>query len=159
MKVDPTKQHHWLKKLLGKWTTESQFCSQPGEAPQTLKGSEIVRAVGDIWVVCDGKGEMPGGGVADMQMTLGFDPQSGRFVGTWIGSMMTHLWIYNGELDASEKILTLNSQGPDFTSPGKIAQYKDLIEFINDDYRTLSSHTPGPDGKWNEIMRVHFRRG
>src|SRR5262245_15058986 len=159
MKADPTKHHRWLKKLIGQWTSESQCSPAPDKPPQKLTGSETVRAIGDLWVVCDGKGEMPGGGVADMVMTLGFDPQTNRFVGTWIGSMMTHLWSYNGELDAAEKVLTLNSEGPDFTSPGKTARYRDVIEFVNDDYRTLSSHTPGPDGKWNQIMQVHYRRG
>jgi Protein of unknown function (DUF1579) len=29
-----------------------------------------------------------------------------RFVGTWIGSMMTYMWVYDGELDRSERVLT-----------------------------------------------------
>jgi hypothetical protein len=39
---------------------------------------------------------MPGGGAATMFLTLGYDPQRERYVGTWIGSMMTHLWGVRG---------------------------------------------------------------
>ena len=46
-----------------------------------------------------------------MMMSLGFDPQKGRFVGTFIGSMMTHLWIYDGALDASGQALILDAEG------------------------------------------------
>ena len=45
-------------------------------------------------------------------MTLGYDPVQKRFVGTFIGSMMTHMWIYNGTLDAAGKVLTLDTEGP-----------------------------------------------
>ena len=47
-------------------------------------------------------------------MTLGFDPQKGGYVGTWIGSMTSFLWIYRGTLDRVEKILTLDTEGPNF---------------------------------------------
>ena len=42
---------------------------------------------------------MPDGGPATMIMTLGYDPAKKRFVGTFIGSMMTNLWVYEGELE------------------------------------------------------------
>ena len=55
---------------------------------------------------------MPDGTPATTQITLGYDPAKKRFVGTWLGSMMTHLWIYDGELSADERTLTLSSEGP-----------------------------------------------
>lgn len=158
MKVEPVKQHRWLQKLVGDWTTESECSGAPGEPPQKMVGTESVRAIGPVWVVAEGKGEMPGGGPATMIMTIGYDTVKKRFVGTWIGSMMTHLWIYDGELDAAEKVLTLSSDGPDFTTEGKTAKYRDVIEFISDDHRTLTSHCLGADGKWQQFMLAHYRR-
>jgi hypothetical protein len=130
----------------------------PDKPREKHKGSERVRSIGGLWVICEGKGEMPGGGNATMIMTLGYDPRTRRFTGTWIGSMMTHLWVYDGELDAAQKVLTLSSEGPDFVQEGKLAQYRDVIEIVSDDHRTLRSYTPGPDGKWNEFMTAHYRR-
>jgi hypothetical protein len=46
---------------------------------------------------------VPGGGLARMLMTLGYNPQTRRYTGTWVGSMMTHLWVYDGWLDAGRR--------------------------------------------------------
>jgi hypothetical protein len=103
-------------------------------------------------------GEMPGGGPATTLMTLGYDPQKKRFVGTWIGSMMTHLWIYDGELDIARRVLTLNAEGPSITGDGKLAQYQDVIEFRSDDHRVLTARMRGDDGRWQQFMSVEYRR-
>src|SRR5687768_10904266 len=108
MKTEPQKQHHWLQKLVGEWVMESEAAMGPDQPTVKFKGTEKVRSLGELWVLCEGQGEMPGGGIANMLMTLGYDPKKNRYVGTWIGSMMTHMWIYDGSLDAAEKILTLN---------------------------------------------------
>jgi hypothetical protein len=92
-------------------------------------------------------------------MTLGFDPQKKKFVGSFIASIMTYLWTYEGELDSSGKVLTLNAEGPDMSSPdGKMGKYKDTIEFVSDDHRTLTSHMRAPDGQWVKFMEAHYRR-
>jgi len=82
---------------------------------------------------------MPGGIAATTLMTLGYDPAKGRFVGTWIGSMMTHLWVYDGELDPAGRVLTLNSEGPSMTGDGSFAKYQDIVEFMSDDHRVLTA--------------------
>ncbi len=32
-------------------------------------------------------------------MTLGYNPDTKRYLGTWIGSMMTHMWVYDGVIE------------------------------------------------------------
>jgi len=152
------KEHQWLQKLIGKWTYESDATTEPGKPAEKFTGTESVRSFGDVWVLCEGRGEMPGGGMGLTLMTLGYDPQKKRFVGTFIGSMMTNLWVYDGSLDAAEKVLTLDSEGPSFTDEGKMAKYKDLIEFKSDDHRVLTSKFLGEDGKWHEFMTANYRR-
>ena len=91
-------------------------------------------------------------------MTLGYDPARKRFVGTFIGSMMTHLWVYDGALDAAGKVLTLDAEGPTSPAEGKMAKYQDIIEFKSDDHRVLSSQMLGDDGKWHHFMTANYRR-
>ena len=79
-------------------------------------------------------------------------------MGTFVGSMMTYLWIYDGELDASERVLTLEADGPSFTDPGAIAKYRDVVEIVSDDHRMLRSSVLGDDGEWHEFMTAHYRR-
>ncbi|MCL4854654.1 MAG: DUF1579 family protein [Bryobacteraceae bacterium] len=156
--IEPQKEHQWLQKLAGEWTFEVEATMAPGQPPVKSTGTEVVRPLGGFWILAEGHGEMPGGGPATTIVTLGYDPQKKRFVGTFIGSMMSNLWVYDGELDAAERVLTLDAEGPHMAVKGKLAKYKDIIEIKSDDHRILRSEMLGDDGKWQEIMTMHYRR-
>lgn len=158
MKADPQNEHQWLQQLVGDWTSEAECAMGPGQPSTKSYGTERVRMVGRLWMVADGQGEMPGGGMATMIMTLGYDPQKKKYLGTWIGSMMTHMWHYDGEMDASGRILTLSAEGPSMAGDGTLAKYQDIIEIKSKDHRTLSSRVLGADGTWNHFMTAHYRR-
>ena len=158
MKSAPQKEHHWLQKLVGEWTYDAEATMEPGKPPERHTGTERVRSLGDLWILAEGQGEMPGGGTATTVMTLGYDPQKKRHVGTFIGSMMTHLWVYDGALDAAERVLTLDTEGPNMAADGKMAKYQDVIEIKSHDHRVLTARMLGEDGKWREFMTAHYRR-
>ena len=158
IKTEPQKEHRWLQKLVGEWTFEGEATMAPGKPPEKFKGTESVRSLGDLWILAEAEGECPGGGPATMMMTLGYDPQKERYVGTWIGSMMTHLWVYEGALDAAGRVLTLETEGPNMAAEGKMAKFKDVIELKSDDHRLLRSHMLGDDGKWHGFMTANYRR-
>jgi hypothetical protein len=157
MEVTPQKEHRWLDKFIGEWTWESECIMGPDQPPTKTKGTEVVRSLGGVWIVAEGEGEMPDGSLGQTIMTLGFDPQKERFVGTFICSMMTYLWPYNGSLDANGKILTLDSEGPNFSS-GAIAPYQDIIEWVSSDRKILTSQIQMDDGTWNHFMTAHYYR-
>src|SRR5690349_22514050 len=146
---EPQKEHRWLDRLVGEWTSESECSMGPDQPVMKTQGVEVVRSLGGLWIVAEGEGEMSDGGAAKSIMSIGYDPQSKRYVGTFIASMMSHLWIYNGSLDAAEKVLTLDADGPDFAGKST-AKYKDSIEFVDDDHRIMTSRVLGEDGTWNQ---------
>lgn len=154
----PQREHLWLQKFVGEWTVENEGTMAPDQPPLTWKGTESVRSIGGLWIIGEGVGEIPDGGTGTTIMTLGFDPQKQRFVGTFIGSMMTNLWLYDGALDADEKVLTLDSEGPSMAGEGKMARYQDAVEFVNDNHRILTSRMLGEDGQWRQFMTAHYRR-
>ena len=137
-KAEPQKEHRWLEKLVGEWTFEGEATMAPDKPPEKFRGIERVRSIGGLWIQAEGQGEMPGGGGAATTITtLGYDPHRKRFVGTFVASMMTHLWLYDGSLDAAERVLTLDTEGHDMSAEGKMAKYQDVIE--SDDHRVLRS--------------------
>jgi hypothetical protein len=158
MKVEPQKEHQWLQQLVGDWTYEGECPSQPGQPPMKWAGSESVKSLGGLWTVADGRGDAPEGGEHTSILTLNYDPEKKRYSGTFVASMMTHLWIYDGALDANGKVLTLDTEGPAMSGDGKMAKYKDIIEIENNDQRVMRSEMLGDDGKWNEVMRMNYRR-
>lgn len=150
-------EHLWLQKLVGAWTYEVECMMAPGQQPVKSTGREHVRSLGGLWTVAEGQGEMPGGGPATTIMTLGYDPRRKRFVGTFIGSMMSNLWVYEGSLDSGGKLLTLDTEGPSMTGEG-MAKYQDTIAFGSNDERVLASRLLGTDGTWHDIMTARYRR-
>lgn len=158
MTCEVRKQHRWLQQFVGEWTMEMEAMCEPGKPPMKSTGKEHVRTLGDVWIVGEGESTMPDGNIGRMMLTLGYDPVAGQFVGTWVGSMMTHMWRYAGTLDAAERVLTLDTEGPSFADPKVLTRYQDIYEIISPDHRTLSSQTMGEDGKWMRFMTAHYRR-
>jgi len=155
MHVEARKEHRWLERLVGEWAYENESVMGPDQPPVKFTGTETFHSLG-VWVIGEGTGDMPGGGTGRTVMTLGFD--KGRFVGTFIGSMMTGMWVYSGHLDAAERVLTLDTEGPSFADPTKTAKYQDVIELVSDDHRTLTARYQGEDGQWVRFMTAHYRR-
>jgi len=155
MQAEATSGQRWLERMVGDWRSEGEMSGEPGEEPVRDEGTETVRPLG-AWVVCEGQSETDRS--AQSMMTLGFDPEKQRFVGTFISTMMATLWIYEGELDPSGNALVLRSEGPSFTREGEMGQYRDVIEFSDDDHRTFTSSQLDEDGGWRTYMTAHYRR-
>ena len=156
--VTPTEEHRWLQRMLGEWTSEAECVMGPGQPSITMRGRETVRSLGDAWVIGDGEGEMPDGGTGRTVITLGYDPEKRQFVGSFIGSMMTMMWVYEGRLDAARKVLTLDSHGPDHGTPDRTALYQDIIEMTSPDQRIMMSRMQDKDGNWQHVMSARYRR-
>jgi len=157
MKPDLRKEHQWLQRLVGEWVFEPEPVG-PGGTGEGMAGSESVRMLGEAWAICEMQVGTPGEDEGRNIMTLGFDPEKDQFVGTFVSSMMTNLWVYQGELDESGTSLLLDTEGPSFTSEGVKSRYRDRIELVHQDERVLSSSVLDPDGQWREFMRMRYRR-
>ncbi|MDX2017466.1 MAG: DUF1579 domain-containing protein [Planctomycetota bacterium] len=154
----PTNEHLWLKRFVGQWEVESECSMGPDQPPMKGRGVEQVRMLGDLWLIAESSFSMPGAGEGSAVLTLGFDPLRRKFLGTWVGSMMTHLFVYEGELDEATGTLPLSCTGPDFADPTKLAPYLDVYRLAPTGERSLVSHMRGPDGHWVPFMTSSYRR-
>ncbi|OYW83141.1 MAG: hypothetical protein B7Z26_01370 [Asticcacaulis sp. 32-58-5] len=156
MNVDIQTEHHWLEKLTGDWEIIPDM-SLPDE--QRADGwIERGRMLHGVWLIVEGHGPMPGGGEATTLMTLGFDRAKGRFVGSWVGSMMDHMWVYDGHWNEAHKSLSLDCEGPDWENPGQTLKYRDIYTLNDDNTRTLTAMVQTVDGEWKRLMQNHYRR-
>ncbi len=154
----PAKEHELLNKFVGEWETEFECYFEPGKPATKGKGTESARILGGFWVVADGKGELPGMGSMNSVLTVGYSPEKKKYVGTWIDSMSSHLWTYEGTVDASGKVLTFECEGPCPTQPGKLSKFREVTEFKSKDHRVFTSSIQGDDGKWNKMVTVTYKR-
>ncbi len=155
----PQQEHHFLERLVGNWVVTSVTgCenSDPGNSED--RWTETVRTLDGLWYVAEGRGKMPDGRPGSVLMTLGYDPQAGHYVGTWVGSMMTKLWVYKGWIEPDGKTLTLEAEGPDFEDPSKTAIYRDAITFLDDNHRRFSGSVRKPDGTFHTFMTSEMQR-
>ena len=150
-------QHAWLQRMVGEWTCVVEVVLKPGDPPGQDISTESVRSLDCVWIIAEATGENAGAKVYSM-MTLGYDPARSLFVGSFISSMMTHLWLYEGELDEGGEKLMLRSEGPSIEDEGSIAKYLDTIEFKGDDHRVLRSSYLTKAGAWQAFMTADYRR-
>ncbi|GGF81580.1 hypothetical protein GCM10007301_47110 [Azorhizobium oxalatiphilum] len=152
----PRDEHSWLMRMVGDWAYDFSTSMDEGDKAH-MTGTERVRAIGRLWVVAESDGETEDGQRATNILTLGFDPDLGRFVGSFISSSMTKLWTYEGDLAPQGDVLNLFAEGPSFTGEGNTS-YRDIVEWVDADTRLFHSEGRMPDGSWNRFMTGRYRR-
>lgn len=153
----PEKEHAWLEKLAGEWTSTGEFTMEPGKPPVTSTGTESIRMLGGFWLVSDGSGEMLGQPMKFV-LTLGYNPEAKQYVGSWIDSMSSTRWTYAGYLSDDGKSLVLSSEGPCPMEAGKIVKVRETITLTDSDHKTFTSEVQGADGEWTLVMTVKSER-
>lgn len=153
----PQKEHDLLKQFVGEWESEMEASTGPGQPPMKCKGTMSSRMLGGFWVVSEIDSEMMGAPMQGLQ-TIGYDPKSKKYVGSWVDSMMNHMWKYSGSVDEKGTTLTLEAEGPSFTGDDKLAKYRDAYEFKSNDHIVMTSSMQGEDGKWITFMTGNLKR-
>lgn len=152
----PQKEHEWLKQLEGEWEANVKMIHEPGKDPMETSGSERVRMVGGFWAVSENRGEMMGMPFIGM-MALGYDPQKKKYVGGWIDSAQPTMWQYEGTVDDSGKVLTLDTEGPCPMQGGKIVKAQETLEIKGPDHKVFTSKMDF-NGTMQTMMTVDYRR-
>ncbi len=154
---EPTAEHGALMETVGTWDVECTYFMAPGE-PMTVQAKETVESVGAFWTVSLFQSEMMGVPYTG-RCTMGFDPGSGKWVGTWVDSMMPHMYVMEGEYDAEGKVLTMLSEGP-APGSGDLTQYRSTIERLGDGNRRFEMFvTMGEAGEMKMFSYIYSRAG
>lgn len=153
----PEKEHQWLQKFVGHWKTTSKGSMGPDQPPMECTGTITAHMVGGFWVVNEMKSEVMGFPMQGV-LTVGYDPTKKKYTGTWIDSMVNHLWHYEGTVDKTGKKLTLETEGPNFMTDGKLTKFRDAYEFKTADHILVTSAIQGDDGKWMTFMTGDAKR-
>jgi hypothetical protein len=151
----PQKEHEWLKQLEGEWETVSEAYLEPGKPPVKSTGTESVHSLGAFWSVAEFKGTCPLGGPFSGIMTIGYDAQKKKYIGTWVCSMCDHLLRYEGTADG--KVLTLETEAPN-PATGKLTRMRDVFEIQGPDQKVLTLSMQGENGQWIKFMTVTSHR-
>lgn len=158
MFAKPQAEHHWFDKLVGEWVFDGECVMGPDQPNMKHNGKVVGRSLGGLWVVLEMTMPADEGGITHVNlMSLGYDPEQKKYLGTFFGSCMTKLWLYSGTVDASGKKLTLDTRGPKFDGSGE-TDFQDIVEWTGDNEWTLSSQYKQDDGSWQHFMSSTHRR-
>ncbi len=145
----------YLQRIVGSWEYDQEVINGPGQPPQKAKGTEDGRMVGP-WAMLETHGESAGGPFTGI-LTIGPTADPKRYVATWISSMSPDMVQYQGSLDESGRVLTLDALLPDPTDPTKQARFRDVIELVDDGHKSLRSMME-MNGNWITYVTGHYRR-
>ena len=153
----PGKQHEALKQLEGTWDAVARFMTEPGKPMAESKGVETASmGLGGFWLITEYKGEMNGQPFTG-RGSIGYDQQKQKYVGTWIDSSKSGLFLSEGNADDQGKLFTMIVQGHCDTQ-GKAITMKQLMEIKDKDSRKLTLLSPNPDGKDVTVGTIEYSR-
>jgi hypothetical protein len=152
----PQKEHAWLEQLAGEWDTVSEVKPPGQEQTMKFKGEESSRMIGGFWLLAENKGDMFGTPFTGI-MTLGYEPKSKEYIGTWIDSVGDYMWQYKGSVDG--KKLTLENKGPcPLKPPGTMVNFRETLELKDKDHKVFTSSFQDDDGSWKQMLTINFTR-
>lgn len=146
----PLPEQAILKKFEGEWKATSECKAGPDQTftcQSTMKG----RMLGHNWVIAESEASM-GDEKVHAMLTLGYDPTTKKYVGTWVDSAMNHLWKYSGEVNKEGTKISLFAEGPNLLAGGKVTKFEDAYEFKSDDEIHITSKILTEDGQWVQFM-------
>lgn len=155
--IPATKEHEWLHQLAGQWEADVEVSAEPGKPPLKLKSTEDTRRIGGFWILSASEVPPPGMPFA-RALTLGWDPQKKKYVGTWVDSFSTYIGRYEGSMDAAGRTLTLEGEMPSPFDPAKSVRVREVIELKSQDQKVVTTSVQGEDGSWFTLVRVDARR-
>jgi hypothetical protein len=141
----------------GEWTSEAEVVLEPGQPPLKSKGTERSRMVGPHWLLAEGESNVMGMPYRTVSM-LGYDAKREKFVATTIDSMSDYQWRYEGTLDATGKILTLEADGPAPYDPSQKIRMREVYEMKTPDHKVFTVSSRGQDGRWATVATIQFHR-
>ena len=145
--TEPDEAHAWLRRMVGEWEMTM------GEWTIT----ETIEPLGELWVVTRAEG--PGGEAPFRSMTtFGYDPALGKFVGSYVDTIQTRMWTYEGFLDESGTVLTFETEGPSMADPEGTTLYRDQYILEGADTKRIVTSAQDENGAWVQFAEMAGKR-
>jgi Protein of unknown function (DUF1579) len=158
-----TKEHKHLAADVGDWTAELKVWmgadgkADPNAEPQSMKGEESNRMLGDFWLVSSFKGDF-GGMPFEGHSLTGYDVDRKKYVASWTDSMSPFAMHMEGTYDESTKTMTMMSKGKDMT--GKETVGKTVSTWKDADTRVFTMYElkEGTKDEFIKSMEITYKR-
>ena len=155
----PVKEHEFLKRLVGKWESVLEVppdLKMDADAA-ALNGTYESKMLGEFWVVSEAQREMMGMPVHSIT-TIGYDPKKTQSVGTSVNSMSHQMVKFEGNVDKTGRILTMQCEVQVYDRPEEKSQCRFVKEVIGNDEIKDISQWQDETGEWVTIFTFVSKR-
>ena len=144
----PSEEHQVVMRDVGNWSIEGKMLMPGGF--QEFKGEERVEAIGKFWTVSHYKSDAFGGLVGSA--TMGFDPKTNEFVGTWVDSFQPSVTTMKGSFD--EKTNTMTYDTTSVGMDGKPMAGKIIVKYTDQNSHTFTMMHQDPTGQSDKMVET-----
>ena len=144
----PSAEHKIVMKDVGDWTIKGKMLMPEGF--QEFEAEEKVVAVGGFWTVSHYTSDIFGG--LKGSTTLGYDPATGKFVGTWVDSFQPSATHMTGTYDEKTSTMTYDTVGVGMDGkpmPGKI-----IVQYTDENSHTFTMMHKDPTGQTDKMVQT-----
>lgn len=148
--------HPSLERFLGTWNISARMIGDPSSGPVEMNSTETIEALGP-WMISNMTHESPMG-TFYARLAVAHDPETERYVASWIDTSGPRIWVYEGWLEDDGATLVLEAEGPAFDDPTRTTKFRDIATFTADGERDLRSLMQDADGNWVDYVEGHATR-
>lgn len=152
----PGAAHEMLAKMAGTWTTHTKSWMAPGKPPMESSGTSAQKMLFDgRYLQQEFFGDMMGTPFTGFGL-CGYDNQKERFVSTWIDSMSTAIYYFEGSGDAEGGTITQVCRYEDpVRGPMKL---RSVTRIVDDDTHLFEMYGTDSSDKEQKMMEITYTR-
>jgi hypothetical protein len=143
-------EHQLLKRMEGAWTASIK--SDAGASTGTMV---CKLACNGLWLTTEFTSDFGGQSYQGRGLD-GYDPAKKKYVSVWVDSMSTRPLLFEGEMDATGKVLTMIGEGPGFD--GQPTRFKSVTRHVDGDHLAFGMFVVAPDGSETQVMSIDYVR-
>lgn len=158
--AQPSAPHAALAKLVGEWTTRTEFRPEPGAPAMESTGtSTISMHHGGRFMCDDSKGEMMGAPVTSHK-TIGFNNGTGKYEAVWTYAMSTGMLFGLGTSDDGGKTVRLQGTFDNGPQGGGVRSMYMTLTIVSDNQFTweIRDTAPGEESRGPVMLTTYTRK-
>lgn len=148
----PGANHKLLAEMAGSWSVKSRWWMDPGGPPMESTGASEQKMILDgRFLQQDFSGEMMGGPFTGFGFT-GYDNHTKTFVSTWMDSMGTGIYYFEGSAGSDGRTITQTCSYDDpVRGPLKWRQVTRIVDRNHLEFEMYTTDSSGIEGKMGEM--------
>jgi hypothetical protein len=152
----PGAPHKLLASMAGSWNTRGRCWMEPGKPPVESNGtSEQKMLLDGRFLQQEFTGDMMGSPFTGIGVT-GYDNHTGKYVSTWMDTMGTAIYFFEGTASADGRTITQTGRYDDpIQGP---MEWRSVTRVIDDNTLEFEMYGTGKSGKEEKMMESTYTR-